>query len=76
MQAPSVELGCLSVGLAGWSVELAQDRGRASRLVSRILYRELAPVAAIHLGLPLPAGSCGLPADIGRAALNRLRRSP
>ena len=33
-----------------------------------------APAAAIHLGLPLPTGSCGLPADIGRAALKRLRR--
>ena len=34
-----------------------------------------APAAAIHLGLPLPAGSSGLPADIGRAALRRLRGS-
>ena len=34
-----------------------------------------APAAAIHLGLPLPAGSSGLPADIGRAALKRLRGS-
>src|SRR3954452_16129123 len=31
--------------------------------------------AAIHLGLPLPAGSSGLPAGIGRAALGRLRRT-
>jgi len=31
--------------------------------------------AAIHLGLPLPTGSSGLPAGIGRAALERLRRS-
>jgi hypothetical protein len=30
--------------------------------------------AAIHLGLPLPAASCGLPASIGRAALQRSRR--
>ncbi|WP_209305558.1 hypothetical protein, partial [Blastococcus sp. CT_GayMR20] len=29
--------------------------------------------AVIHLGLPLPAGSSGLPAGIGRAALERLR---
>lgn len=36
---------------------------------------EGAPAAAIHLGLPLPAGSSGLPADIGRAALKRLRGS-
>lgn len=34
-----------------------------------------APAAAIHLGLPSPAGSSGLPADIGRAALKRLRGS-
>src|SRR4051812_29777853 len=31
--------------------------------------------AVIHLGLPLPAGSSGLPAGIGRAALERLRRT-
>src|SRR3954471_3279013 len=31
--------------------------------------------AAIHLGLPLPAGSSGPPAGIGRAALARLRRT-
>ncbi|SCG45755.1 hypothetical protein GA0070213_103159 [Micromonospora humi] len=36
---------------------------------------EGAPAAAIHLGLPSPAGSSGLPADIGRAALKRLRGS-
>jgi hypothetical protein len=30
--------------------------------------------AAIHLGLPLPAASCGLPASIGRAALKHSRR--
>src|SRR5262252_3106517 len=35
--------------------------------------RERGP-AAIHLGLPLPAASCGLPASIGRAALKRSRR--
>jgi hypothetical protein len=32
--------------------------------------------AVIHLGLPLPAASCGLPASIGRAALDRSRREP
>ena len=32
--------------------------------------------AVIHLGLPLPATSCGLPASIGRAALDRSRREP
>src|SRR3954468_1237436 len=31
--------------------------------------------AVIHLGLPLPAGSSGLTAGIGRAALDRLRRT-
>jgi hypothetical protein len=30
--------------------------------------------AVIHLGLPLPAASCGLPASLGRAALKRSRR--
>src|SRR5579864_2960139 len=32
--------------------------------------------AVIHLGLPLPTASCGLPAGIGRAALDRSRREP
>ncbi len=32
-------------------------------------------VAAIHLGLPSPAGSSDLPAGIGRATLERLRRN-
>jgi len=31
--------------------------------------------AAIHLGLPLPAASCGLPASLGRATLKRSRGS-
>jgi hypothetical protein len=29
-----------------------------------------------YLGLPLPTASCGLPASIGRAALDRSRREP
>src|SRR6185437_8609728 len=33
-----------------------------------------ARAAVIHLGLPLPAASCGLPASLGRAALERSRR--
>jgi hypothetical protein len=37
--------------------------------------RERGP-AAIHLGLPLLTASCGLPASIGRAALNRSRSLP
>lgn len=32
--------------------------------------------AAIHLGLPLPTASSDLPAGIGRATLERLRREP
>jgi hypothetical protein len=58
--------------------ELTQvsNRGRrASWPVGRVLCTRLRGPAAIHLGLPLPAASCGLPASIGRAALNRSRRS-
>src|SRR5215831_12466179 len=52
-----------------------QCRGRrASRPVGRVLCTRLRGPTAIHLGLPLPAASCGLPASIGRAALNRSRR--
>jgi hypothetical protein len=52
-----------------------QSRGRrASRPVGRVLCTRLRGPAAIHLGLPLPAVSCGLPASIGRAALKRSRR--
>src|SRR5258708_2869032 len=47
---------------------------RASRPVGRVLCTRLRGPTAIHLGLPLPAASCGLPASIGRAALNRSRR--
>jgi hypothetical protein len=52
-----------------------QRRRRASRPVGRVLCTRLRGPTAIHLGLPLPAASCGLPASIGRAALNRSRRS-
>jgi ferredoxin len=45
-----------------------------SRPVGRILCTRLRGPAVIHLGLPLPAASCGLPASIGRAALDRSRR--
>jgi len=48
---------------------------RASWPVGRVLCARSRGPAAIHLGLPLPAVSCGLPASIGRAALNRSRRS-
>jgi hypothetical protein len=47
-----------------------------SRPVGRVLCARLRGAAVIHLGLPLPAASCGLPASIGRAALNRSRRKP
>jgi len=46
-----------------------------SRPVGRVLCTRSRGPAAIHLGLPLPAASCGLPAGIGRAALERSRRS-
>src|SRR5215472_16102780 len=45
-----------------------------SRPVGRVLCARLRGAAVIHLGLPLPAASCGLPASIGRAALERSRR--
>ena len=47
---------------------------RASRPVGRVLCTRVSGPTAIHLGLPLPAASCGLPASIGRAALERSRR--
>jgi hypothetical protein len=45
-----------------------------SRPVGRVLCARLRGPTVIHLGLPLPAASCGLPASIGRAALERSRR--
>src|ERR1700722_15962165 len=54
-----------------------QTDGRwVSRPVGRVLCPRLRGAAVIHLGLPLPAASCGLPASIGRAALDRSRREP
>jgi len=47
-----------------------------SRPVGRVLCPRSRGAAVIHLGLPLPTASCGLPASIGRAALNRSRREP
>src|ERR1043165_7394526 len=47
-----------------------------SRPVGRVLCARLRGAAVIHLGLPLPAASCGLPASLGRAALERSRREP
>jgi hypothetical protein len=51
-----------------------KTRWRASRPVGRVLCTRLRGPTAIHLGLPLPTASCGLPASIGRAALDRSRR--
>jgi hypothetical protein len=39
-----------------------------------VLCTRLRGPAAIQLGLPLLAASCGLPASIGRAALKHSRR--
>src|SRR5450759_4284886 len=47
---------------------------RVSRPVGRVLCARRSGPTAIHLGLPLPAASCGLPASIGRAALKHSRR--
>src|ERR1700761_9627486 len=53
-----------------------KPRKGVSRRVGRVLCARLRGAAVIHLGLPLPAASCGLPASIGRAALDRSRREP
>ena len=63
------------------AARLGQPRARTarrevSRPVGRVLCARLRGAAVIHLGLPLPAASCGLPASIGRAALDRSRREP
>jgi len=53
----------------------AQGLGRrASQPVGRVLCTRSRGPAVIHLRLPLPTASCGLPASIGRAALKRSRR--
>ena len=52
------------------------EGGGVSRPVGRVLCPRLRGAAVIHLGLPLPAASCGLPASIGRAVLYRSRREP
>jgi hypothetical protein len=54
----------------------SRKTGRTSWPVSRILCTGCLAAsrpAVIHLGLPSPAGSSGLPAGIGRATLDRLR---
>jgi len=47
-----------------------------SRPVGRVLCPRSRGAAVIHLGLPLPTASCGLPASLRRAAFNRSRREP
>jgi hypothetical protein len=59
----------------GASNRRSEPGRRASWPVGRVLCARLRGPATIHLGLPLPAASCGLPASIGRAALNRSRRN-
>src|SRR5215470_6296468 len=54
----------------------ASDVKGVSRPVGRVLCPRWRGAAVIHLGLPLPTASCGLPASIGRAALDRSRREP
>jgi hypothetical protein len=66
---------CLVFGIAPHAMR--QSRRRTSRRVSRVLCSVLAHrVAAIHLDLPLPAGSSDLPAGSGGppsiACANRL----
>src|SRR6266516_3421891 len=54
----------LVFGIATHAIQ--QSRRRTSRRVSRVLCSVLTHrVTAIHLGLPLPAGSSGLPAGSG-----------
>ena len=58
-----------------WLSAAGQRYGwRASRPIGRVLCTHVSGPTAIHLGLPLPAASCGLPASIGRAVLKRSRR--
>src|ERR1700691_267026 len=57
------------------NLQVTDLRG-VSRPVGRVLCARLRGATVIHLGLPLPTASCGLPASIGRAALERWRRDP
>src|SRR5689334_15911009 len=50
--------------------------GRTSRSVRRVLCTRSRGAAAIHLGLPLPAGSSGLPAGSGGPASNACAGPP
>jgi hypothetical protein len=66
--APTIPEHCFSAG--------QRPGRRVSRPVGRVLCARSRGPTAIHLGLPLPAASCGLPASIGRAALERSRSRP
>src|SRR6266480_4329665 len=59
---------------AGGDSAFALVGRRTSRPVGRVLCARLRGPTVIHLGLPLPAASCGPPASIGRATLKRSRR--
>jgi hypothetical protein len=59
-----------------WLRRRSATRWGVSRPVGRVLCARLRGATVIHLGLPLPTASCGLPASIGRAALERSRREP
>ena len=78
LNSPPLRLGLAPFSPSGrtGACSAPQVRGgrRASRPIGRVLCARLRGPAVIHLGLPLPAASCGLPASIGRAALNRSRR--
>jgi len=49
------------------AVPVVQGLLGVSRPVGRVLCPRLRGATVIHLGLPLPAASCGLPASIGRS---------
>jgi hypothetical protein len=68
---PKCTRGRLTYPRAGQS-----HNGGVSRPVGRVLCARSRGPTVIHLGLPLPAASCGLPASIGRAALKRSREEP
>jgi hypothetical protein len=70
---PQCAPGCFRVLLGRRSK--VQAAGEPACRPGSVHPRERGPTA-IHLGLPLLAASCGLPASIGRAALNRSRSLP
>ena len=72
---PNRNLGC-GAHQAEPMCRPSNDIEGVSRPVGRVLCARSRGAAVIHLGLPLPTASCGLPASIGRAALDRSRREP